>query len=71
MKRRDALGLQRRLEIARETLNPAPLVASAEQIVPESLATVLGALTGFEAIHHRHFQLETDRRAVTPACQAR
>jgi hypothetical protein len=32
-----------------------PLVASAGQIVPENLATVLGALTGFEAIHHRRF----------------
>lgn len=33
----------------------APCVASAGQIVPENLATVLGKLTGIEAIHHRHF----------------
>ena len=33
----------------------APLLASAKQIVPENLATVLGQLTGLEEIHHRHF----------------
>lgn len=33
----------------------APLIATARQILPENLATVLGQLTGFEAIHHRHF----------------
>lgn len=33
----------------------ATLVASAKQIVPENLASVLGQLTGLEEIHHRHF----------------
>ena len=33
----------------------APLVESAERIVPESLATVLGRLTGVEVLRHRHF----------------
>lgn len=33
----------------------APLVASAEDIIAENLATVLGHLTGIELIHHRHF----------------
>jgi hypothetical protein len=33
----------------------APLVGSATHVVAESLATVLGNLTGVETIHHRHF----------------
>lgn len=31
------------------------LIGWASDIVPENLATVLGKLTGNEAIHHRHF----------------
>ena len=33
----------------------APRVASAGPVLPESLATVLGQLTGLEMVHHRHF----------------
>jgi hypothetical protein len=33
----------------------APHLASASQVVPENLATVLGQLTGVETVHHRHF----------------
>lgn len=33
----------------------APRIASAGQIIAENLATVLGQLTGDEALHHRHF----------------
>jgi hypothetical protein len=40
--------------VARGTLT-APLVGSADEIIPENLATVLGRLTGIESIHHRHF----------------
>jgi len=32
-----------------------PLLGSAQEIIPENLATVLGKLTGIESIHHRHF----------------
>jgi hypothetical protein len=32
-----------------------PLLGSAQEIIPENLATVLGKLTGIEGIHHRHF----------------
>ena len=31
------------------------LAGYATQIVPDSLATVLGKLTGLESIHHRHY----------------
>jgi hypothetical protein len=41
-------------EIGRGTLT-APKIASAREIIPENLATVLGRLTGIESIHHRHF----------------
>jgi len=41
-------------EIARGALRP-PLVGSADEIIPECLATVLGRLTGIESIHHRHY----------------
>ncbi len=33
----------------------APLIGTAKQILPENLATVLGKLTGTDAIHHHHF----------------
>jgi hypothetical protein len=33
----------------------APLIAGADGILPENLATVLGRLTGVESLHHRHF----------------
>jgi hypothetical protein len=33
----------------------APLVATANGILAENLATVLGQLTGIESLHHRHF----------------
>lgn len=33
----------------------AETVGSAAAIVPESLASVLGMLTGLEKLHHRHF----------------
>ena len=33
----------------------APLIGEARQIIPESLATVLGQLAGIESIHHRHY----------------
>jgi len=33
----------------------APLLATAKQILPENLATVLGQLTGNETLHHRHY----------------
>jgi hypothetical protein len=33
----------------------APLIAEADGIVPENLATVLGKLTGLDELHHRHF----------------
>ena len=33
----------------------AQLLGSAQDIIPENLATVLGKLTGIESIHHRHF----------------
>lgn len=33
----------------------APRIASAGQIVPENLATVLGQLTGDETLHHHHY----------------
>ena len=32
-----------------------PLLGSAQEIIPENLATVLGKLPGIESIHHRHF----------------
>jgi hypothetical protein len=41
-------------EIAPGTFS-APLVGRATQILPDSLATVLGKLTGIETIHHRHY----------------
>jgi hypothetical protein len=33
----------------------APLIASATGVVADNLATVLGQLTGIEALHHHHF----------------
>lgn len=33
----------------------APIVGSAEEVIPDNLATVLGRLTGVEALHHRHY----------------
>jgi hypothetical protein len=33
----------------------APLVATANGVLAENLATVLGQLTGIESLHHRHF----------------
>jgi hypothetical protein len=33
----------------------APIIGTAEEIIPENLATVLGNLTGLDILHHRHF----------------
>ena len=41
-------------EIVPGTLT-APLIGTAQQIIPENLATVFCDLTGIESIRHRHF----------------